>query len=452
MKFYGREKELETLKRYYDSDKFEFGIIHGRRRVGKTTLLRKSIEDRKSIYFYAQQANHKTNLDQFSRVFSSYKGYGNVSYDSYENLFTDLFREKNLIVIIDEFTYLCSSYPPIESLLQKIIDQYRDESSIKLIISGSEIGMFENLFAQNKPLYGRMTFQLKLKECDYLESSLYYPAYSCQDKIRTYAVFGGLPYYLAQIDDNKSLKSNICDLIVDETARLADELNMILTSELRNIAEYQSILQAIHSGGTKLSDISNKSHIGETGKTAIYTKKLTDLEIVEKERRFSDNMNSRNHIYRITNNFVAFFYNFIWNNLSSRVIMPPDEFYDEFIGPKLDIYVSMRFETICKQFLVKRSHKNTGKPIAEIGRYWYNDRSLKKDVEIDICTKVGSKAYAYECKWTNGLIDEDIMRNLIGKSQYIGATGYGAFSKSGFDENVMGKGYDLISIHDMFDL
>lgn len=448
--FIGREKETGLLQNVYASEKFEFGIVHGRRRVGKTTLLKHSIEGRKAIYLLAQQANAKMNLELFSRAYGNYKNIGQIVFESFADLFTAIFKESHLIVIIDEFTYLNAVEPALESILQGVIDEYKNNSTIKLIISGSEIGMFDNLFAHSKPLFGRHTFTLHLKECDYLESSMYYPQYSEEDKIRMYAIFGGLPYYLAQIDDLESIEDNVCHLLLNDNAPLADETQMLLHTELRSIQEYQSILQAIHSGSTKLAQIDTKSRIGNTSKTSKYVNKLVELEIIEKEIRFMDDSNSKKHLYRLKNNFMAFYYRFIWRNLSSRTIMEAKDFYDTFISSELEHYVSTRFEIICEQYLVKSFKKRRGEVITNIGRYWFNDRAQKKDIEIDQCVKTNRNIYAYECKWTSDRIGSSIMNELMTKGKEINATRFGAFSKTGYTEEIKNKKYDLIRIHDLF--
>ena len=449
--FIGRSKELQLLKSKYSSDRFEFGIIHGRRRVGKTTLLKESIKDKNAIYFLAQQANMKTNLEIFSKTYGQYKGIGDIIYNSFEDLLTFLFHEEDLIIIIDEFTYLLNVDSSFESVLQGVIDNYSQNSSVKLIISGSEIGMYENIFSYNRPLFGRQTFSCKLNECDYLESSLYINNYSHIDKIKAYAIFGGLPYYLSQINDMKSLKDNICKLVIDENSRFAYEPQMILRTELRNIQEYQSVLQAIHSGSTKLSIIDSKSKINNTSKTIKYVNKLIDLEIIKKETKFLETPNSKKHLYKISNNFIAFFYKFIWRNQASRTIMKPGDFYDEFIETKIDQYVSERFEEVCKQFLIRNYKKRNNEIIKNIDRFWFNDRKLEQDIEIDVCVQTRNNIHIYECKWTESVVKQKTLNDLIDKGKYLNATKFGAFSKTGFSNELSRDKYDLITIKDMFE-
>ena len=449
--FIGRNKERQYLKQVFDKTSFEFGIVHGRIRVGKTTLLKESIKDRKAIYFLAQQANIKTNLEIFSKLYGQYKGVGQIIYDSFNDLFESIFKENELIVVIDEFTYLSEIDQSFESMLQGLIDEYKDTSTIKLVISGSEVGMFENLFAHSRPLFNRHTFNLHLKECDYFESSLYYPSFTNKDKIRAYAIFGGLPFYLSQINDKISIKENICNLIVAENARFSSEVQMLLTTELRSIQEYQSVLQAIHSGGTKLSEIDSKSLIDNTAKTSKYVNKLMQLEIIEKEHKFMDSPSSKKHLYRIKNNFIAFYYQFIWKNLSSRIMMNPIDFYETFIESGLDDFISIRFEKMCEQYLLREFNKRNGELLIRIGRFWYNDRKQKKDIEIDCCIQTKAGIHIYECKWTKEKITLKIMEDLYEKGKELNANAYGAFSKNGFTETIVNRGYDLITIDDMFD-
>jgi AAA+ ATPase superfamily predicted ATPase len=447
--FIGREKEIRLLENLYQSHAFEFGIIHGRRRVGKTTLLKQFIKGKRSLYLLAQQANIKTNLSLFSKRYGTLKGIENIIYESFQDFFEALFKEKDLIVVIDEFTYLTEADTSIESILQGMIDTYKDTSTIKMIISGSEIGMYENLFSVSKPLFNRQTFEYHLKECDYLESSMYYPNYTPIDKIRAYAIFGGLPYYLSHINDQISIEDNIKHLISSEHARFANEITMLLHTELRSIQEYQSILQAIQSGSTKLSEIDSKSRIQNTAKTSMYVKKLLDLEIIEKEHRFLDSMHTKKYLYRIKNNFIAFYYHFIWRNQASQTLMTTDDFYDAFIRDDLDYFISLRFEKISEQFLKRYYKKRNHEPMISIGRYWYNDRKTKTDIEIDICVQTKSHIHIYECKWTNTFIDDQIMSSLKEKGQFIHATKYGAFSKHGFQLQTNDP-YDIITPKDFF--
>lgn len=175
-----------------------------------------------------------------------------------------------------------------------------------------------------------------------------------------------------------------------------------------------------------------------------------ELEIIEKEFKFLENPNSKNHLYRIKNNFIAFYYHFVWNNQAARVLMSGEDFYDTFIKDDLEQFVSLRFKKIGEQYLIRKYQSRNNEPLMNIGRYWYNDRKSRADVEIDVCVQTKKCIHVYECKWTNDRIGESIMHELIEKGKYLGANKYGAFSRNGYHDHLLDQGYDLVTLEDLF--
>jgi uncharacterized protein len=166
---------------------------------------------------------------------------------------------EKVVLVIDEFTYLFAKEPGIQSQLQNAIDNHLLNSNVILILSGSHVGMIEEVISYHKPLYGRITFQIKLEPFDYLESSHFYPNYSNEDKIRTYAVFSGIPFFLSLIDDKKTVKENVVELLLEDHAILAEETEFFLKQELRSVSSYTMIIHAISFGSTRLGEISTKA-------------------------------------------------------------------------------------------------------------------------------------------------------------------------------------------------
>jgi AAA+ ATPase superfamily predicted ATPase len=453
--FIGRAAELATLRDRYASDTFEFGIVYGRRRVGKTTLLKESVAAGKSLFFVANQTNADDNLDAFSRCIADYFGEPGIAFRSFQDAFAHLFGKSagsTITVILDEFTYLVESDPSIMSVLQNAIDRYRQTSCLKLVVAGSQVGMIEEMLAYKKPLYGRRTFLIHLKEYDYYESSLFYPNYSSADKIRAYAVFGGLPFHLVMIDDDKPLKKNIIDLIVRNNAPLESEISLFLQAELRSVGIYSSVLLAIANGATKLSEIDTKAHVHDSSKTSGYVRILADLGIVRREICFGEKADTRKTLYRMADNFFAFHYRFIAANLTQMTVMSPDRFYATCVAPVLDHYVSDRFETVCMEYLVRKNRADTFPyPFTDIGRYWYHDRVTKTSIEIDLCiAREQGDIIAFECKWTRAPVDLKVMATLEKKSAVLPAARVGAFSLSRVAPEVA-KRYPLaFSADDLF--
>lgn len=432
--FLAREKELEIIEKRIQSKNFEFGIVYGRRRIGKTSLLKEVLFRNKGIYFVANEMGLEHNLNNLYSAVSDFFN-ENITFNSLEMLFKYLVeksKNERVILIVDEITYLLSSDESIQSVLQNIIDTYLLDSNILLILSGSQVGMIEDIVSYEKPLYGRTTFKLQLKAFDYYEASLFYPSFSAIDKINAYSIFGGVPYYLSKIDDTLSLKENVVNLIISEDGILFEETDFFLKQELRSISSYSMILNAISSGATKLNEISNKAQINNTGTTSKYLETLKGLGLIEKEVCFGENQNSRKTIYRIKDNFFNFYYTFIHPNKSKIVLLNSETFYDIFIKPNLDKYVSYIFEVICTEFLIRKNKTASTDIFFEIGRFWGNNKKLKREVEIDIVTKTSKGNICYECKWLSDVFRKKEYLDLKEESELLEPIRLGGFSKSGF--------------------
>ncbi len=183
--FIGREKEIVLIQKHIDTDRFEFGIIYGRRRIGKTTLIKEIIKKNNGIYFVASEMDYGYNLSELSKVVAGYFAEA-VTFNSLEMIFDYLIKKsvnERVLIIIDEFTYLFTKDPGILSVLQNIIDNKLINSNISLILSGSQVGMIEDVISYKKPLYGRTTFKIKIKAFDYFDSAKFFPKYSYDDKV-----------------------------------------------------------------------------------------------------------------------------------------------------------------------------------------------------------------------------------------------------------------------------
>lgn len=450
--FIGRENEQKLLIEKIESNKFEFGIVYGRRRVGKTSLLNHVLKEKKGIYYVASEMSYEHNIRELSKVIGIFFNEP-VQFNTLEDIFKYLISKskyEKITLIIDEFTYLMSQTPGILSVIQNIVDNIKSEN-ILLILSGSQVGMIEDSISYHKPLYGRATFKMKLQPFDYYEASKFYPTYSSKDKIIMYSVFGGIPYYLTLIDDRKSVQENIENLIIKDTAILRNEVEFILKQELRSIGTYAMILDAIATNSTKLTEISDKAKIGNTGNTSKYLNTLIGLELVEKEIPFGDKENSRKSIYKIADNLVNFFYTFIYSNKSAVNMLPSNVFYEKIVESKLNVYVSYAFEKVAKEFII-RKNKNTKKPFYDIGRYWGNHKELKKEIELDLVASNLNDLVVYECKWTNDKFSLPIYEKLKEHSSILKPTKLGGFSLNGFTKEAIAKLDYYYTPEDLFEL
>lgn len=450
--FIGRVEEKAFIKERIDRKSFEFGILYGRRRIGKTTLLKNILEERKGIYFVASEMDFNYNLDVFSSLVAGFFN-ESVTFNSLEMLFAYLKKKsekERVLLVIDEFTYLFTREKGVESILQNIIDDILKEANMILVLSGSQVGMIEDVISYKRPLYGRLSFKIKLEDMDYYDASQFYPEYSDEDKIIAYSIFGGIPHYLAKIDDRLTIKENVIRLVSGKNADFKDEVEFFLKQELRSIGAYGMIINAIAGGATRLNEIAQRAQIKETGTASKYIDTLRELNIIEKERCFGEKENSKKTIYKIKDQFFNFYYAFIHKNRSRIALVDDNYFYDSLIAPMLSTYVGKAFETIARQFLIRENKTAISDPFFEIARYWGNNKDMKHEVEIDLVAKGKNRLVVYECKWTNDLFRLSEVNDLIQSASHLKPTGYRAFSKSGYSEEARKSLDKAYEIRDLF--
>ena len=448
--FIGREREVAALDRLYESNKFEFAVIYGRRRVGKTALINHFIDNKEAIYFMGVESNEKQNLENFSKSIIEYSSgiEAETSFLSFQAALEYVFKlaeKKRLILAIDEYPYVARSSKSLASTLQLLIDKYKDTSKLMLILCGSSMSYMEDeVLAYKSPLYGRRTAQMKIFPFSFDEACRYLKNYSDEDKALAYGIVGGTPQYLLQIDDRLSIEDNIKNTYLNPISFLYEEPTNLLKQEVREPAIYMAIITAIAVGASRMSDISNK--VGEDSNIcANYLKSLINLGIVKKETPYGEKT-SRKSIYSIEDNMFRFWYRFVPNNNSVIMRGAADIVYRR-IEPQLSEYMGAVFEEICKQYLWKLLlDGNSPVEFSELGRWWGNDPIEKKQTEIDIMGEQDKKTALFgECKWTNEKVDLGVLETLIKRSNlfsYVNVHLY-LFSKSGFTKGCIDKANEL---------
>ena len=444
--FIGREKELSALNRLYSSDKFEFAVIYGRRRVGKTALISEFIKDKKAIYFMGVESNEKQNLENMSRSIIEYANgiEADTTFFSFQAAIEYVFalaENERLIMVIDEYPYLARSSKSLSSTLQMVIDKNKDNSKLMLILCGSSMSYMEDhVLAYKAPLYGRRTAQMKLKPFDFEETCRYFKNMSAEDKALMYGIVGGTPQYLLQMNDKMSIEENVKNTFLDPVSFLFEEPSNLLKQEVREPAVYTAVITAIAEGATRMAEISTK--VGEeTSICSGYLKSLINLGIVRKETPYGEK-SSRKSIYNIEDNMFRFWYRFVLHNNSIIARGAADLAYKR-IEPHLSEYMGKVFEGICMQYLWKLALE--GKcPIEfqDLGRWWGNDPLTRSQTEIDIMGEQDKNTALFgECKWTNEKVDVGVLDLLIKRSRIFSYSNvhYYLFSKSGFTQGCIEK-------------
>lgn len=447
--FIGRNTEMKTLDKLYRSNKFEFAVIYGRRRVGKTALINEFSKDKDTIFFTGVETNAKQNLENFSRCIMEYQtGFAlDSSFASFQAALEYVFQlaqEKRLVLVIDEYPYVARALKSFASTLQLLIDKNKDSSKLFLILCGSSMSYMEdNVLAYKAPLYGRRTAQLKIQPFDFFESCRYFENFSGEDKALAYGIMGGTPQYLMQLDDRLSIEDNIKNTHLNPASSIFEEPNNLLKQEVREPAIYNAVITAIATGASKMNEISGKID-EDTSVCATYIKNLISLGIVKKEMPYGEK-SGRKTIYSIEDNMFRFWYRFVPGNTSLISRGAADLAYSR-IAPELSAYMGGVFEEICKQYLWRLLL--AGKcavRFTELGRWWGANPKTRTQEEIDIMGTDKDSALFGECKWTNDKVDLGVLETLVERSSlfHFKRTHFYLFSKSGFTKGCIDRAAEL---------
>ena len=438
--FIGRKEELRKLEKLWHSERFQHPVIYGRRRVGKTALIREFIKGKESIFFTGIESSEQQNLENLSRaILATAQQDVTPVFQTFQEAFAYVFRlsiKKRLVFVIDEYPYLAKAYPAVSSILQKLIDEYKNNSMLFLILCGSSMSfMEEQVLGYQSPLYGRRTAQMKILPFDFFEASEYFQDFSPLDMAAVYGIVGGTPQYLLQMNNSLSLEENLKESLLEPSSYLFEEPSNLLKQEIREASTYNAIISAIASGASRLSEIASKTNL-ETSACSLHLNKLIALGLIRREGPFGEKT-TRKTIYAVEDPLFRFWYRFIpkhisllQNGMIDLVCARIMEQFSQYMGPV--------FEEICKQWLW-RQNKLALLPFTFLsqGRWWGSDPRKKNESEIDIVASDGERSLLFcECKWTNDSVDASVLETLVERSHLLTATNrhYIVFSKSGFTD------------------
>ena len=439
--FYGRIKQKKSLLNMIKKDEQMICLIYGRRRIGISELIKQTLKetDVQSIYYECKQTTERNNVDSLAEIISDTFQFPKPSFSDIEELLNFLFKKSEdspLILVFDEYPYLRENVKGLDSIIQSVIDKYKDTSHMKFIICGSYVDTMKELLAKQNPLYGRVDLTIDLKPMDYYESAMFYKDFSDEDKVRLYSVFGGIPYYNRLIDSDMSVKDNIINLIASPGARLENEVSMYLSSEISKITNANEVFEALARGFSKYKDILDQSNVSSGPTLVDVLEKLIKMDVVKKEAPINDENNKKKAGYFISDNLSLFYYKYIFRNISRMNVMDSEVFYHKYIEEDFETkHVPKVFEDICKQYLIRLNKEGKIDEVFEkIGKYYYDDPMNKKNGEFDIVT-LDDKGYIfYEAKFRKEPVTESMIKEEILQVDQTGIScyKYGFISRSGF--------------------
>lgn len=443
--FAGRQKELVKLESMYREESFQFAVIYGRRRVGKTTLISEFLKDKRAISYISVEGTMKENLTGLSAAvvhgLTGGTGFSGMVYQDFEALLTEIdghCKEQRLVLAIDEYPYLAASYPAISSLLQRHIDMCWKNSRLFLILCGSSMSFMENqVLGYKSPLYGRRTAQFKIRPFTFFESRELLGTFSPEEQAVLYGVTGGVPEYLNRVQPTLSLDDNLLTMFFDDNGMLFEEPVNLLKQEMREPASYHSIVSAIASGASKLNEIATKTGL-ESSACSNFLTSLIQIGIVEKEKPVTEKENSRKTLYRLSDSMFLFWYRFVRPNITAISMGIGGAVYEKNVKPQISDFMGSVFEEICRQYLCRTDvYPTLPLLFGRIGKWWGTNRKERREEEIDIVAVDDKRMILGECKWRNEKTDGKVLYTLVERGELLSCPEkyYYVFSKSGFEEN-----------------
>ncbi|MEE8810077.1 AAA family ATPase, partial [Lactimicrobium sp.] len=336
MRFIGREKETEDLMQVLSDDRQAAVLVYGRRRIGKSELIRHCLEQMncRQVVFQCRQVTEAQNMQAFSEAIAYSLSMPGLSFlnlnDALKFLFAAAEKEK-IIVVLDEYPFLRKQIEGCDSIIQAFLDAGLHTSKLKLILCGSYIDVMKSLLEYENPLYGRFSLVIKLNQMDYLVSSEFYQSYSNEDKVKMFSVFGGVPYYNSLIDTNLSADDNIIKLVLKENAPLQNEVDLYLRNEISKLENANSVFNAIAAGKTKFKDIYTASGLSTDASLNNMLTKLSEMEMITKEYPINKPNDKKKAVYRISDPLSDFYFRYIFRNPVRIQVMGPEVFFQRIV-------------------------------------------------------------------------------------------------------------------------
>jgi len=444
MDFINREKELDALERAYRNPGFQFIPLYGRRRIGKTRLVREFLRDKRSVYFHADSASEKEQLKNLGRTVGTFTRDSILTDAGFRDWhqFFDYLKAKlegRVVFVIDEFPYLANANPAISSIFQKGIDDVLGQSDVFLILMGSSIGMMEKeILFYKAPLYGRRTGSLEIPDLRFGSLKGFFPGKKFEERIQFYSVFGTVPAYLEKCSPEKDVFGNIEALILDTGTFLYDEVEYLLREELREPRNYFVILRALSQGKRKLSEIINETGF-EKSLVARYLDILQKLNLVKKDIPVTEKNpeKSKRGLYRIRDKYIAFWFKYVFPNRSYLELGEAGRVL-ALIRNTFEDHAAASYEEVCLDIGREIASENLP-ALSDFGRWW----TRTEEIDIVAIARSANDILFGECKWSQKKVGEDVYQGLKRKANYVDWKNekriprYALFSRSGFTDGML---------------
>jgi AAA+ ATPase superfamily predicted ATPase len=408
MDFIDRQRELGSLRTVFEGQiGASLVIVHGRRRIGKTELLKKFSEDKDSLYLLATLQNQSDVISRMSsRSAEFFEDQATLKrphrdWDSFLSyLEREISRRRSpLLLIIDEFTYCIQQDRSVLSVLQAHWDESLRHLPLMLVLCGSQVGMMEReVLSYSSPLYGRRTAQMQVGELPFHCLRHAFPGYSPADLIRTYATLGGVPFYLDRFDPEKNIWENIEEKMLDKHQVLYSDVIYLLREELQEPRNYMSILRALALGRSNIKEIADMAGMESTA-VSKYIDTMIGLGLVQRQvPALEDPLRSKKGVYKIKDNYTRFWFRFIQANAEMIEMGDGHDILEKNIRPTFDSFVGPVFEEMARSYISSRPMRALLDGNYGAAHAWW---SRKEEIDLVALDKDSNRLLVGEVKWSD---------------------------------------------------
>lgn len=450
--FVGREEELALLREEHIGKAV---MVYGKRRVGKTTLILKALEQcsYQTVYFECLKGTMQENIDGLVQELVRVKVLPvPLAFSSLQDVFAYLNTlTQKMVVVVDEYTHLyaMNDSGTVDSVFQCIIDNRL--AHIELILSGSNIGMMKDLLQERNPLYGRFAVSIKLDELNYLDSAKFYPNKSAYDKVAHYAVFGGSPFINQALNSDATLRENIISTILNPMSPVYLYVSQLVFSDDALNVNAERIFSVLGNDRKRYTEIEDTLGVKKTGNLAKQIKTLTDLEILSRNIPINKPNDNKKATYELSDNLLQFYYTYVYKNASAFQVLDAETFYDEYIAPALTDFIARCFEDICREYFSLQVRSGQMNGVRSIGSY-YPDTAVRCDSKaFPIAVELADGYAVYLPKYSAQPMTLDEIHGEAQRMEGVNDPGIrqlGFISLNGFVEQE--KSYTYLDGNDIF--
>lgn len=422
--FIGRQAELQWLGADFKENKSHFTIVYGRRRVGKSLLIERFCEGKRAFIFQGGKEKKQPQIKRFLTEFGDFINdplipmVAATTWDEVLKIFNARRRDKKLILVLDEFQWMCEGSPELVSDIQRNWDRvWKKDGKMFLILCGSSISFMEGeLLSEKSPLFGRRTREIFLEPFSSAETELFFPKKNNIEKAETLMILGGIPMYLACLNEKFSIRRNVNNMAFSKGGLLVNEVNFILSEQLKETGNYFRLLKCLANGAKSIADLAREMRIS-AGQIMFYLHRLERLRFIKRYIPITKDLNSKTVRYKLYDEYLRFYFYYIEPNRTRISGNNGDYLFDRITGANWDTFCGYAFEIFCEKNVGVILRKLGVTDTAEkIGTYWHRKSALRSGVQIDLVIECSDMTtYLLECKWSKNKVGIGIVEELAKK-------------------------------------